>query len=121
MAGKMFKIDKDSEWKVDPPKHTKTNAYPLVNPKTAPGCTFEFHITEISPGGVAADDVHPGEDHLFYCLSGRAWGKIEGEEFLVEPGCALWVPQGCVHSFDVIGGEVFRIGVWFSPPRNIWG
>jgi mannose-6-phosphate isomerase-like protein (cupin superfamily) len=122
MSGKMFQIHKDMEWKVDPPKHTKTAAYPLVNPKTCPGAQFEFHITEISPGGVAADDVHPDEDHMFWCFSGRAKATVDGEEFLVEPGCALWVPKGAVHSFDPIyGGEVFRIGVIFAPPRDIWG
>jgi mannose-6-phosphate isomerase-like protein (cupin superfamily) len=121
MPGKVFTINKDTEWKVDPPKHTKTNAYPLVNPKTCPGCQFEFHITEISPGGQAMDDVHAEEDHLFYVLNGRAVAKVDGEEMLCEPGSALWVGKGSVHSFDVLGGEVFRIGVIFAPPRDIWG
>jgi quercetin dioxygenase-like cupin family protein len=121
MPGKVFSITKDTEWRVDPPQHTCTNAYPLVNPKTCPGAQVEFHITEISPPGQALDDVHPDEDHVFYVLSGRAMAKVDGEEMLCEQGDALWVSKGAVHSFDVLGGEVFRIAVVFAPPRNIWG
>jgi hypothetical protein len=26
-----------------------------------------------------------------------------------------------VYNFGIVGGEVFRIGVVFAPPRPIWG
>jgi mannose-6-phosphate isomerase-like protein (cupin superfamily) len=91
----------------------------LISPKTCEGAQYEFHITEIRSGGTAQDDVHPNEDHAFFCISGRAKAKVEGEEFLVEPGCALWVPKGAVHNFTVLGGETFRIAVVFAPPRKL--
>ncbi|HUL29879.1 MAG TPA: cupin domain-containing protein, partial [Thermodesulfobacteriota bacterium] len=78
-----------------------------------------FHITEIRPGGTADEDIHPIEDHAFYCISGRAMANVEGEEMLMEPGSALWVPKGAKHSFKVLGGETFRIAVVFAPPRKM--
>jgi mannose-6-phosphate isomerase-like protein (cupin superfamily) len=52
-------------------------------------------------------------------MSGRALAKVDGEEMLMEPGCALWVPKGATHSFNVLGGETFRIAVVFSPARKM--
>ena len=121
MAGKLCRITKDTEYVTDPLNHEKTYAYPLVNPKTCPGAQCEFHITEITKDGAALDDTHPDEDHVFYILSGRATAKVGDEEFLCEPGDALWVSKNTVHNFNPVGGETFRIGVFFAPPRDIWG
>ena len=121
MAGKLCKITKDTEYVADPPQHKKTFAYPLVNPKTCPGAQVEFHVTEIQKDGAALDDVHKDEDHVFYVLSGRAEAKVGDETFLCEPGDALWVPKATKHNFTPLGGETFRIGVVFAPPRPIWG
>ncbi len=116
--GKMFKVDQNLKF-MEPGKHTLTNSFPLISPKSCPGAQCEFHITEIRPGGTADDDVHANEDHAFFCISGRATAKVDGEEFLMEPGCALWVPKGASHSFKVLGGEVYRIAVVFAPPRKM--
>lgn len=116
--GKIFKVSEKMQHVVDPPKHTKTHSFPLISPKSC-GAQFEFHVTEIHAGGTAEDDVHANEDHGFFCISGRAMAKVDGEEMLMEPGCALHVPKGAVHSFKVLGGETFRIGVIFAPPRKL--
>src|SRR4030042_3903086 len=111
--GKLIKIDHNLKFVETPPKHPLTNAFPLISPKTCEGAQYELHITEIRAGGTAQDDLHPDEDHAFFCISGRAMAKVEGEGFLVEPGCGLWVPKNTVHSFNVLGGETFRIAVVF--------
>lgn len=116
--GKLFKVDEKANF-LEPPKHTLTNSFPLISPKTCEGAQYEFHITEIRAGGTAEDDLHVNEDHGFYCISGRATATVEGEQFLMEPGCALFVPKGAHHSFKVLGGETFRIGVIFAPPRKL--
>ena len=116
--GKVFKVCETSAF-VEPAKHTLTHSFPLISPKTCPGAQYELHLTEIRSGGTAEDDVHPNEDHAFFCVSGRAMAKVDGEEMLVEPGCALFVPKGAVHSFKVLGGEVFKIVVVFAPPRKM--
>ena len=116
--GRMFKVDEKMKHVENPPKHTQTNSFPLISPKSC-GANFEFHVTEIRAGGTAQDDVHANEEHGFFCISGRALAKVDGEEFLMEPGCALWVPKGAVHSFKVLGGETYRIGVIFSPARKM--
>ena len=116
--GKLFKVDHNLKY-MEPPKHTLTHSFPLISPKTCEGAQYELHITEIRPGGTAEDDLHLNEDHAFFCISGRAMAAVEGEEFLVEPGCALWVPKNSHHSFKVLGGETFRIAVVFAPPRKL--
>ena len=121
MAGKLMKITRDSTWVVDPPLHEGTHSFPLVNPKTCPGAQFEFGITEFRPGvGRALDDLHPNEDHVFYVLSGKGNFTVAGEVHSVEPGDALWVPKGTVHSFEHVGGETCRLAVVFAPARPIW-
>ncbi len=116
--GKMFKVDSKMQHMVNPPKHLMTHSFPLISPKSC-GAQFEFHLTEIHSGGEALDDMHANEDHGFFCISGSAIAKVDGEEMLMEPGCALYVPKGAVHSFKVLGGETFRIGVIFAPPRKM--
>ncbi|MGZ4199445.1 MAG: cupin domain-containing protein [Thermoleophilia bacterium] len=118
--GKVCNV-KGVEFKANPPKHEVTRGWPLVNPKSCPGAQLEFHITEIQPEGGALDDVHEKEDHVFYVLSGRAMAKVGDDDFLVEPGDALYVPKNTVHNFRIQGGEVFRIAVVFAPARDIWG
>jgi mannose-6-phosphate isomerase-like protein (cupin superfamily) len=119
--GYVAKITKDTPFVKNPPKHLVTNAYPMINPKVCPGAQLEFHITEIYPDGAALDDIHPNEDHVFFVISGRAMAKVGDDDFLVEPGDALYVPKNTIHNFRIQGGEVFRIGVVFAPPRPIWG
>ena len=91
-CGGVFNL-RDIEFRQDPPKHEVTRGWPLVNPKTCPGAQLEFHITEIQPEGAALDDVHEKEDHVFYVLSGRAKAKVGDDDFDVEPGDALYVPE----------------------------
>ena len=116
--GIMFKIDEKRPRVENPPQHSQTTSFPLISPKSC-GANFEFHVTEIRPGGTADDDVHANEEHGFFCISGRALAKVDGEEFYMEPGCALWVPKGATHSFKVLGGETYKIGVIFSPARKM--
>ncbi len=118
-CGGVFNM-RDIQYRQDPPQHTVTRGWPLVNPKTCPGAQLEFHITEIQPEGAALDDVHDNEDHVFYVLSGRAKAKVGDDDFDLEAGDALYVPKGTVHNFRIQGGEVFRIVVVFAPPRDIW-
>jgi len=120
LKGAVFST-RDVDFKQDPPKHEKTRGWPLVNPKSCPGSQLEFHVTEIMPDGAALDDVHDDEDHVFYVLSGRAKADVGDDTFEVGPGDALYVPRGTNHNFSIIGGEVFRIAVVFSPARDIWG
>jgi quercetin dioxygenase-like cupin family protein len=122
MDQKVFRVNADTPWVVNPPKHEDTVAYPLINPKTCPGAQLEFHITEIHSGGQgrALDDVHENEDHVFYVLSGHATAKVGDQVHEVGPGDALWVPKNTVHNFEVVGGETFRIAVFFAPARPIW-
>lgn len=45
--------------------------------------------------------------------------KVGDDEFLMEPGCELWMPKNTVHNFKDLDGETFRIAVVFAPPRKL--
>jgi mannose-6-phosphate isomerase-like protein (cupin superfamily) len=121
MAAKLFKITKDTPWNDKVPRHENCFQWPLVNPQSCPGAQCEFSITELHPlVGRAFDDAHADEDHVFYGLSGRAEVVVDGEHYFIEPGDALWVSKGSVHSFTPLGGESFRYAVVLAPGRAFW-
>lgn len=99
-----------------PPKHTNTDSWALVT-KDNTGCeTVGFYLTEMRPGARADKDVHPNSDHVYFIISGRGKSIVEGEEFELEPGCALYIPAGCEHEVEVVGTETLRFTVLFAPP-----
>jgi mannose-6-phosphate isomerase-like protein (cupin superfamily) len=120
--GKLFRITEDTEYVIDPPKHEKCHAYPILNPKTCPGTQFELFISEIASGGGALPDIHPDADHAYYVLSGRGIATVGDEEFQIQPGDLVYIPQGAPHSIKVLGGECYRAVVLFAPARPaVWG
>lgn len=98
-----------------PPKHEDANSWPLVTPDLGGSDSVAFYLTEIRPEGKALKDVHPNRDHVYYILSGRGKSVIEGEEYEVEKGDALFIPKNSEHSLEVIGKQTLRFVVLFAP------
>lgn len=96
---------------VCPPRRTNTEAFVLAN-KAAVGCeSIEFFLAEIRPGGEAEEGVHPVSEHAYFIISGRGQAKVEGEEFIVEPGDCLYIPLGAKRGIKPIGGQTLRFAV----------
>lgn len=103
---------------VCPPKHTNTEAFPLVTKNTVGAQHVEFSITEIHPEGEAEENTHPISEHAYFMISGRGLATVEGEEFIVEPNDLLWIPMGAKHGIKPIGGQTIRFAVLTAPPTQ---
>lgn len=53
------------------------------------------------PGLSVHEHVHPGEDEMFYVLSGELNGYCGQEAWAAVPGSFVFVPRGQPHSFMV--------------------
>ena len=100
-----------------PPLHVNTDTWVLVKPAKTGNTQCEFYITEMKQGGGADWDTHPGCEHIYFVMSGRARMCVEDEVFDLEPGDCLLMNEGVRHKVDVVGSEAFRIAVVFAPGR----
>jgi len=63
-----------------------------------------FGIGELGPGAIYPAHRHPCPE-LYYFISGRARWNVDGEEFIAEPGSAVYMQPNAVHSLEVISAE----------------
>lgn len=75
-----------------------------------PDRDMHFGVGEIGPGAIYPDHRHPTPE-VYYFVSGRAKWKVDGEEFIAEPGSAVYMKPFAVHSLEVISDEKAVI-VW---------
>jgi quercetin dioxygenase-like cupin family protein len=75
-----------------------------------------FSLVEVktAPGAGAPPNRHPGEDEAFYIVAGRYQFVMDGEAKTVSAGDYVRIPNGSVHSFRNIGGDVgtMLITIW---------
>ena len=69
-----------------------------------PDRDLAFGTGEIGPGAIYPEHRHPTAE-LYYFISGRAKWNIDGEEFIAEPGSAVYMKPFAVHSMEVISDE----------------
>ncbi len=98
----------------EPAKHTVAKAWTLLSPDIMGNKDIRVMITELGPGGTAEANTHPYE-HAYLVLSGRARAHVEGEEFMLEPGCCLYIAPNALHDAAVVGDETFRFVVVNGP------
>jgi mannose-6-phosphate isomerase-like protein (cupin superfamily) len=79
-----------------------------------------FFVTEMRPGAVASEHVHPPPcDHIYYILSGRGRITAGGKTFNLEPNLAVFVPGGTPHETVTLGDETLRFVVLSAPPAAL--
>ena len=100
-----------------PAGHVNTDTWVLVKPEKTGNRHCEFYITEMRQGGGADWDTHPGCEHTYFVLSGRARMWVEDQEFELASGDCLLMAEGARHKVEVVGSETFRIAVGFAPGR----
>lgn len=100
-----------------PAKHVETSSWRLLAPASHGNKAATISLVEIRPGGKAEPDVHEASEQMFYIISGRVKAHVSGEDFDVEPNSLLFVPEGALHSMEVVGEEVLRMVVVTAPPR----
>ncbi|MGI9260752.1 MAG: cupin domain-containing protein, partial [Woeseiaceae bacterium] len=69
-----------------------------------------FGIGEIGPGAIYPNHRHPTPE-LYYFISGTARWTVDGEEFIAEPGSAVYMKPFAVHRMEVTSDEM-AVVVW---------
>jgi mannose-6-phosphate isomerase-like protein (cupin superfamily) len=59
----------------------------------------------LPPGAATTPHYHPRAEEIYYILSGRGRMQIHGEERDVQPGDAVAIPPGAVHTITNTGSE----------------
>ena len=68
---------------------------------------------EMGPGAVYPQHQHPSAE-FWYFISGRAKWEVDGEEFLAEPGSAVYLKPNSIRSLEIISKDkaVIARGNW---------
>ncbi|WP_075049539.1 cupin domain-containing protein [Ignicoccus islandicus] len=69
--------------------------------------TFLMRIFEVEPGGEIYDHSHPWE-HEIFILSGKGVIRIDGREYEVKEGDAIYIPPCKTHYYKNTGDDVLR-------------
>ena len=75
-----------------------------------PDRDMHFGIGEIGPGAIYPNHRHPTPE-LYYFISGTARWTVDGEEFIAEPGSAVYMKPFAVHRMEVTSDEM-AVVVW---------
>ncbi|MBT8078564.1 MAG: cupin domain-containing protein [Gammaproteobacteria bacterium] len=75
-----------------------------------PDRDMHFGIGEIGPGAIYPRHRHPTPE-LYYFISGSARWVVDGEEFVAEPGSAVYMKPFAVHRMEVTSDES-AVVVW---------
>lgn len=68
---------------------------------------FAMRMIELEPGGHSPCHSHPGE-HEIFVWRGRGELKTGGKNYTLEPGTAVFVPEGIEHQFRNLGDETLE-------------
>jgi mannose-6-phosphate isomerase-like protein (cupin superfamily) len=62
----------------------------------------------LQPGQQTAPHYHPQTEEIYYILAGRGRMQIGDDVRLVEPGDAIAIPPGAIHTIENVGGETLK-------------
>jgi quercetin dioxygenase-like cupin family protein len=114
MSGRKYVIRLPELDTYSPPLHHGTVNRRLVGRENGSG-KIELIIGEIQPGGGAYPHTHDS-DQACFVLTGRCLLTIGESVEEAGPDCAFFLPAGLEHKVEVMGEEVLRLLVIYSPP-----
>lgn len=98
--------------KKTPPRVSKV----LICKKTVGATKISMGVNITEVGSKIPFHSHENSEEAMYVISGRGKLIVDGEEYEVTPGTAIFSPVGVKHEIVNIGDEPFKI-VWaYSPP-----
>jgi len=66
---------------------------------------IELRKFTIEAGGFIPSHMHEDLEHIQYVLRGRYKVVVDGREYIVKPGDAIYIPPGSLHSYHNEGAE----------------
>lgn len=79
---------------------------------------FAMGTQTVATGGYVREHNHPDNEEALYVLEGRGRAVIEGREYPLTPGAAIFLPRGVRHMF-VNEGEGALKWVWLINPNGL--
>lgn len=104
---------------IQPPGHFGGLSKLLVSPDSHETAYFDFRISRYPIASRVDPHHHDVAEQVYYFLSGTGlagWGE---ETYVIEPGMAMFVPPGVVHSITNTGESDLVFFVATSPPSDI--
>lgn len=83
------------------------------------GAQLSLALFRFEKGQVGPKHVHEKEDEIYYCLRGKGTVTIDDEEYVLEEGCALYIPPKAYHETKNIGDDDFEFLGIFGPCLNM--
>jgi mannose-6-phosphate isomerase-like protein (cupin superfamily) len=96
---------------VQPPRRV----VPLVNAELCGAQHLEAGFYKLAPGDISKNDTHEVEE-LYFVVSGTGRLVVDGQEFIVRRGMAVYLPPGCEHRTWNIGDDELCYFWVFGPP-----
>jgi quercetin dioxygenase-like cupin family protein len=87
--------------------------FKLVGEQT--GGALTVGLATVQPGGGPPPHVHHVDDEMFLIVEGMYRISIDGRWSEVGPGSIVYLPRGCVHTFQVVGPAPGRHWVLLTP------
>ncbi|MDH3398028.1 MAG: cupin domain-containing protein [Acidimicrobiia bacterium] len=103
----------------EPPGHFGGLSKLLVSPDSHETAYFDFRISRYPIGSRVDPHHHDIAEHVYYFLSGTGLVVWAETTFIIEPGMAMFVPPGVVHSVTNTGESDLVFFVATSPPSDI--
>jgi quercetin dioxygenase-like cupin family protein len=95
--------------------HARTLKH-LVAPWTVGSSRMWVGMTKIEPRSRSNRHKHPGQEEIFYVISGRGQITVGIENDSIEPGSLILVPPGVEHVLFNDGDETLKVLSMVSPP-----
>jgi mannose-6-phosphate isomerase-like protein (cupin superfamily) len=86
----------------------------LIDEPTTGARAFSLLVNEIRPGFAGREHQHDVE-HGMYIIRGRGRFSLEGREYPVGPGTAIFTPSHVPHSLACEGDEPLQYVVIYAP------
>ena len=89
----------------EPVGEDKSMRWVIGKPEGAPN--FAMRVVEFKPGAIFDTHQHPYE-HEIFVLEGEGVAEWEGDDVVMQPGVAIYVPPDEPHGYRNTGEDVLR-------------
>jgi mannose-6-phosphate isomerase-like protein (cupin superfamily) len=87
----------------------------LIDEENSGAQHFSLLVNEMAPGYKGKEHSHNVE-HCWYVLQGTGIIRMDGKEYAIKPGDAVFAPIGMRHSVECTGDDPLRYVVIYAPP-----
>jgi mannose-6-phosphate isomerase-like protein (cupin superfamily) len=87
----------------------------LIDEETSGAKHFSLLVNEMAPGYKGKEHSHDVE-HCWYILQGKGIIRMEGKEYSIKPGDAVFAPIGMPHTVECTGDKPLKYVVVYAPP-----